>query len=140
MSKLQQKPSALKREHPALKKMKFVNFLDPDPGTPLNLDPQPESFNHSGPPKSVPPNFPRPTTTTPHLIGVRNNIARLLPVVPAGGAPRRLVVGVAESAAVVRAPRRRRLSLVVVRLPPLFKHQSVLWNRTVTFCRVEPEP
>jgi hypothetical protein len=41
-SKLQKKPSALKREHPALQKMKFLNFflllwvifilLDPDPG------------------------------------------------------------------------------------------------------------
>jgi hypothetical protein len=41
MSKLQKKPSALKREHPALQKMKFVNFflslwaifalVDPDP-------------------------------------------------------------------------------------------------------------
>ena len=40
MSKLQEKPSALKREHPALQKMKFMNFflclwvifalLDPD--------------------------------------------------------------------------------------------------------------
>jgi hypothetical protein len=53
MSKLQEKPSALKREHPALQKMNFVNFFlclwvifallnsDPhtDPGTPLNLDP-----------------------------------------------------------------------------------------------------
>jgi hypothetical protein len=43
MSKLQEKPSALKREHPALQKMKFINFflclcvifalLDPDPDT-----------------------------------------------------------------------------------------------------------
>ncbi len=41
MSKLQKKPSALKREHPALQNMKFLNFfllfwvifalLDPDP-------------------------------------------------------------------------------------------------------------
>ncbi len=41
MSKLQEKPSALKREHPTLQKMKFINFflclwvifalLDPDP-------------------------------------------------------------------------------------------------------------
>ncbi len=51
ISKLQEKTSALKIEHPALKKkMKFVNFflcllaifalLDPDtdPGTPLNPD------------------------------------------------------------------------------------------------------
>jgi hypothetical protein len=47
MSKLQEKPSALKREHPALQKMKFMNFflclwvifalLDPDsdPRTPV---------------------------------------------------------------------------------------------------------
>jgi hypothetical protein len=53
MSKLREKPSALTREHPALKKMKFINFflclwviftlLDPDtdPGTPLNPDPDP---------------------------------------------------------------------------------------------------
>ncbi len=51
MSKLQEKTSALKREQPALQKMKFINFflrlwvffalLDPDtdPGTPLNPDP-----------------------------------------------------------------------------------------------------
>ncbi len=48
-SKLQGKPSALKREHPALQKKKFNNFLqllwdffalmDPDPGAPLNPDP-----------------------------------------------------------------------------------------------------
>jgi hypothetical protein len=41
MSKRQEKPSALKREHPALQKLKFINFflflwvifalLDPDP-------------------------------------------------------------------------------------------------------------
>jgi hypothetical protein len=52
MSKLQEKTSALKREHPALQKMKVINFfqclwvifalLDPDTdqGTPLNPDPQ----------------------------------------------------------------------------------------------------
>jgi hypothetical protein len=60
MSKLQEKPSALKRELPALQKMKVMNFflclcvifdlldLDPDcksgpdtdPGTPLNPDPE----------------------------------------------------------------------------------------------------
>jgi hypothetical protein len=57
MSKLQEKPSALKREHPALQKMEFSNIflclwvifalLDPDldsesgpyPGTQLNPDP-----------------------------------------------------------------------------------------------------
>ncbi len=48
-SKLLEKPSALKREHPALQKMKFINFflflwvifalLGPDPGSPLNPDP-----------------------------------------------------------------------------------------------------
>jgi hypothetical protein len=52
MPKLQEKPSALKREHPALQKMKCINFslclwiilalMDPDPdpdrGTPLNPD------------------------------------------------------------------------------------------------------
>jgi hypothetical protein len=79
-----------------------------------------ESFNHSGPQKSVRQNYrDLRYYFTPHLIGVRNNIAGLLPVVPAGGASRRLVVGVAESAAVVRAARRRRLTLVVVNLPPL---------------------
>ncbi len=52
MSKLQEKPSVLKRDHPAFKKMKFINFflclwvifalLDPDTylGTPLDPDPQ----------------------------------------------------------------------------------------------------
>jgi hypothetical protein len=48
-SKLQKKPSALKREHPALQNMKFLNFLlllwvifallDPDPN--FDLDPYP---------------------------------------------------------------------------------------------------
>jgi hypothetical protein len=50
-SKLQEKPSALKREHPILQKIKFINFflflwvifalLDPDPvlWTSLSLDP-----------------------------------------------------------------------------------------------------
>jgi hypothetical protein len=79
------------------------------------------SFIHSGPaPTTVFAEVPETYYYTPHLIGVRNNIAGHLPVVPAGGAPRRLVVGVAESAAVVGAARRRRrLALVVVRLPPL---------------------
>ncbi len=46
---LQEKPSALKRKHPVLQKIKFIffNFCgsfaflnpDPDPGTPLNPDP-----------------------------------------------------------------------------------------------------
>ncbi len=45
----QEKPSALKREHLARQKMKFISFslflwdifalLDPDPGTPMNHDP-----------------------------------------------------------------------------------------------------
>jgi hypothetical protein len=57
MSKLQENPSALKREHPALQKIKFINFFlclwvilalpnpdcnpdpDTDPETPLNPDP-----------------------------------------------------------------------------------------------------
>jgi hypothetical protein len=47
-SKVQEKPSALKRGHPALQKIKFSNFflflwvifafLDPNPETPLNSD------------------------------------------------------------------------------------------------------
>ncbi len=56
MFKLQENPSALKKEHPALLNMKFINFflcfwlifalLDPDtdPGTPLNLDPNPQHY------------------------------------------------------------------------------------------------
>jgi hypothetical protein len=49
--KLQEKPSALKREHPALQKMKFIKFslclwvilalMDPDPDTGTPLDPDP---------------------------------------------------------------------------------------------------
>jgi hypothetical protein len=52
MSMLQEKFSALKKEHPALQKMKFMNlflflwsifaplgYANPDPGTPLNPDP-----------------------------------------------------------------------------------------------------
>ncbi len=47
--KLQEKPSALKREHPALQNMKILNFflfswvifalLDPDPSAQINADP-----------------------------------------------------------------------------------------------------
>jgi hypothetical protein len=62
MSKLQKKPSALKREHPALKNMKFLYFFllllwvifalldpdtDPDPLTRLNPDPDPQPL-HAG--------------------------------------------------------------------------------------------
>jgi hypothetical protein len=46
---LQEKPSALKREHPVLKNMKILDFLqflwvifallDPDPATQINADP-----------------------------------------------------------------------------------------------------
>jgi hypothetical protein len=48
MPKLQEKPSALKREHPALQKMKILSFfnffvifalLDPDPAGQINADP-----------------------------------------------------------------------------------------------------
>jgi hypothetical protein len=49
MPKLQEKPTALKREHPALQNMKFLYFylflcvifaiLDPDPATQINADP-----------------------------------------------------------------------------------------------------
>ncbi len=58
--KLKVKPSALKREHPALQKMKFINFFlflwvtfpscirnsnpDPDPRTPLNPDPDSQHY------------------------------------------------------------------------------------------------
>jgi hypothetical protein len=57
MPKLQEKPSALKREHPVLKNMKIL-FLwdifalldpDPDPATQINADPDPKpcfSLNH----------------------------------------------------------------------------------------------
>jgi hypothetical protein len=50
MSKLHEKPSAFKREHRSLQKIKFINFFlclwvifalldsDTDPGTPLNAD------------------------------------------------------------------------------------------------------
>jgi hypothetical protein len=66
MSKLQEKPSALKKENPALQKIKFINFFyvcesfllswiriakpdpDTDPGTPMNPDPQhlPKQLQH----------------------------------------------------------------------------------------------
>jgi hypothetical protein len=48
---LQQKLSALKREHPALQNMKFIDFLlflwvifalDPDPNPDLDTDPDPD--------------------------------------------------------------------------------------------------
>jgi hypothetical protein len=48
MPKLQEKPSALKREHPAIQNMKFLTFLwvifalldpDPDPATQINANP-----------------------------------------------------------------------------------------------------
>jgi hypothetical protein len=51
MSKLQEKPSALKREHPVFKNMKILDFFlflwvifafldpDPDPATQINADP-----------------------------------------------------------------------------------------------------
>ena len=51
MPKLQEKPSALKIEHPVLKNMKFLDFFqflwvifalldpDPDPATQINADP-----------------------------------------------------------------------------------------------------
>jgi hypothetical protein len=51
MLKLQEKPSALKREHPALQNMKILYFFlflrvvfalldpDPDPATQINADP-----------------------------------------------------------------------------------------------------
>ncbi len=52
LSQLQEKTSVLKREHPVLKKIKFINFLfltvifalldrDKDPGTPLTTDTYP---------------------------------------------------------------------------------------------------
>jgi hypothetical protein len=54
--KLQEKPSALNREHPALKNMKFLLFFqfmcvifalldpDPDPATLINADPDPKPW------------------------------------------------------------------------------------------------
>ncbi len=56
MAKLQVKPSALKREHPALQNMKILYFFlflrvifalldpdpDPDPTTQINADPDPD--------------------------------------------------------------------------------------------------
>jgi hypothetical protein len=51
MTKLQEKPSTLKREHPSIQKKKIITFfyvcgtflpswiLDTDPGNPLNPDP-----------------------------------------------------------------------------------------------------
>jgi hypothetical protein len=49
LPKLQEKPSALKKEHPVLKNMKILDFflffwvifalLDPDPATQINADP-----------------------------------------------------------------------------------------------------
>jgi hypothetical protein len=49
MPKLQEKPSSLKREHPALQNLKILYFflflwvifalLDPDPATQINADP-----------------------------------------------------------------------------------------------------
>jgi hypothetical protein len=49
MPKQQEEPSALKREHPAIQNMKFLQFflflwvifalLDPDPATQINPDP-----------------------------------------------------------------------------------------------------
>ena len=57
MSNIQEKLSALKREHPALQKMKLLTFSSifvgrflpswiriRDPGTPLNSDPDPQHF------------------------------------------------------------------------------------------------
>jgi hypothetical protein len=61
--KLQEKPSALKREHPALQKMKILSFFsffgsflpswiririrnlypDPDPASQINADPDPDT-------------------------------------------------------------------------------------------------
>jgi hypothetical protein len=53
-AKLQEKPTALKREHPALQNMKFLYFflflwvifalLDPDPAIPINADPEPKPW------------------------------------------------------------------------------------------------
>ncbi len=54
MPKRKEKPSALKREHPLLKKMKILDFFlflwvifalldpDPDPATKINADPDPK--------------------------------------------------------------------------------------------------
>ncbi len=42
IKKLQEKPSALKREHPELKKMKFINFFSTFVGLFALLDPDPD--------------------------------------------------------------------------------------------------
>jgi hypothetical protein len=54
MPKLQEKPTALKREHPALQNMKILYFFlylwvifalldpDPEPATQINADPDPQ--------------------------------------------------------------------------------------------------
>jgi hypothetical protein len=57
MPKLQEKPSALKRELPALQNMKILYFLlflwvffvllDPDPAAQINADPQPRILVYS---------------------------------------------------------------------------------------------
>jgi hypothetical protein len=47
-SKIQKKPSALKREHPALQKMQFLNFLLLLCVIFAHLDPDPDSESGSG--------------------------------------------------------------------------------------------
>ncbi len=49
-SKLQEKPSALEREHPALQKIKFINFFSIFAGHFAPTDPDPDSESGSGDP------------------------------------------------------------------------------------------
>jgi hypothetical protein len=91
MPKLQEKPSALKREHPALQKMKILSFFlfffltflpswirirnlyaDPDPAAQINADPDPKPCNSIADPNPYacpdPDPFVRGTDPDPNLI------------------------------------------------------------------------
>ncbi len=154
MSMLQQKPLdfALKKEHPAFQKMKFINFFlclwvifalldpDPDPGTSLNPDPQhcPNVLIIPAP-KTM---FAEPSdllNASPHRCPEQHSWASSC------CSGRRCA---APSRSRSRWIRRRRQSspppppCVCCCSPaaPNVKHKSVLGNRSVTFCRVEPEP
>ena len=72
MHKQQKKPSGLKREHPALQNMEILYFflylrvifalLDPDPGTQINDDPDPQLWMH----------LPDMEAELPGLLSVKN--------------------------------------------------------------------